>query len=68
MKHPLLLLTALALAAPVLAQEATLVSTVRPQDTLIGLGRTVLVNPAAWREVARLNALPNPDFIVAVIR
>lgn len=65
MKHSLLLLTALALATPALAQEATLVYTVRPQDTLIGLGRTLLVNPAAWREVARLNGLPDPDYIVA---
>lgn len=30
-------------------------------DTLIGLSRTVLVSPTAWREVARLNRLPNPN-------
>ena len=33
-------------------------------DTLIGLSSNVLVSPAAWREVATLNRLPNPNRIV----
>jgi hypothetical protein len=36
---------------------------VQPGDTLIGLGRSMLVPPSAWREVARLNKLPNPNRI-----
>lgn len=32
-------------------------------DTLIGLGRRLLIEPSAWREVARLNRLANPDLI-----
>lgn len=33
-------------------------------DTLIGLSREVLVTPGAWREVARLNRLPDPNRIL----
>lgn len=32
-------------------------------DTLIGLSSSVLVSPTAWREVARINGLPNPNRI-----
>lgn len=35
-----------------------------PADTLIGLSRDVLLTPDAWREVARLNRLSNPNRIV----
>lgn len=34
--------------------------TVRPGDTLIGLGRTYLNNPDDWRELQRLNRVINP--------
>ena len=34
-------------------------------DTLISLSRDVLVSPAAWREVATLNRLANPNRITA---
>lgn len=34
--------------------------TVRPGDTLIGLGRTYLNNPNDWRELQRLNRVVNP--------
>ncbi len=33
-------------------------------DTLIGLSRSVLVSPTAWREVARINKLPDPNRIL----
>lgn len=48
---------------PATAQEPTVLYTVEPQDTLIGLSRQLLVNPAAWPEVARLNRLPDPNRI-----
>ena len=35
--------------------------TIRNQDTLIGLGRRLFNSPTAWREVARLNRLSNPN-------
>ena len=37
--------------------------TVAKSDTLIYLSRDVLVSPAAWREVATLNRLANPNLI-----
>lgn len=45
------------------AAEAVLPYTVQARDTLIGLGRDVLISPQAWPEVARLNRLPNPNLI-----
>lgn len=64
---------ALALAAPLIAllpagsghaaDEPTAVYTVAKHDTLIGLGRTVLVSSRAWPEVAQLNRLPDPNRI-----
>jgi hypothetical protein len=33
-------------------------------DTLIGLSNQILVSPAAWREVAWLNKLPDPNRIL----
>ena len=36
---------------------------VQRSDTLIGLSNSVLVSSAAWREVAQLNRLPNPNRI-----
>jgi len=58
---------ALALAASMtstFAEEPTVRFTVVKTDTLRGLSSSVLVSPAAWREVARLNKLPNPNRIV----
>jgi hypothetical protein len=69
-------LTSLALAAtltmlagslagsPALAAgEPMLEFRVVKQDTLSGLSRTVLASPGAWREVARINKLRNPNLI-----
>ena len=56
----------LALAAtvgPAVAAEPTVAFTVNASDTMIGLSNSVLVSPDAWREVARLNRLPNPNRI-----
>lgn len=36
----------------------------RRGDTLIGIGRQLLAEPRHWREVARLNRLRDPDFIL----
>ena len=33
-------------------------------DTLIGLSNSVLVSPTAWREVAKINKLANPNLIL----
>lgn len=48
---------------PVCADELVLHYTVTPRDTLIGLGHNLLVNDSAWPEVAKLNALRDPNFI-----
>lgn len=45
------------------AQEPTVEYRISPRDTLIGLSQTVFVGPQAWREIARLNRLPDPDVI-----
>lgn len=37
---------------------------VQPGDTLIRLSHEVFASPRAWREVARLNRLPDPDRIL----
>ncbi len=50
-------------SAPAWADEAMLSYTVTAKDTLIGLGRNLLVSEAAWPEVAQLNGLRNPNFI-----
>ena len=43
--------------------EPTVAFTVAAGDTMIGLSNSVLGSPGAWREVARLNRLPNPNRI-----
>jgi len=45
------------------AAEAQVEFVVVKSDTLISLSRDVLVSPAAWREVAALNRLSNPNRI-----
>lgn len=54
-----------AAAAPGAAAQAEPVVdwTVRPRDTLIGLSRSTFAGPTAWREIARLNRLPDPNRI-----
>lgn len=63
--HPRASALALALATTLsaVAAEATIDFTVVETDTLRGLSNSVLVSPAAWREVAKLNRLPNPNRI-----
>ena len=45
------------------AAEPMLEFKVVKRDTLSGLSRSVLVSPNAWREVARINRLRNPNTI-----
>lgn len=45
------------------AQEPIVEYRISPRDTLIGLSQTVFVSPQAWREIARLNRLPDPNVI-----
>ena len=59
-----LLALGLAVAGRVGAAEPMVEFVVLRSDTLIGLSNSVLVSPAAWQEVARLNKLPNPNRIV----
>lgn len=54
---------ALSAACAVPAAETLVPVRVEPRDTLIGLTRERLLDNAAWREVARLNRLRNPDRI-----
>jgi len=56
------LLAAAAHAAP--AAEPMVDFVVVKTDTLMGLSQSVLVSPAAWREVAKLNRLVNPNLIL----
>ncbi|HPM66836.1 MAG TPA: FecR domain-containing protein, partial [Piscinibacter sp.] len=62
MRHAVALVC-LAAAAAVSAQEATIEYRVSERDTLIGLSETVFIGPQAWREIARLNRLPDPNLI-----
>jgi hypothetical protein len=57
------LCAAAALLQTALAQEAVVELTVTRADTMIGLSRQVLVSPQAWREVAALNKLRDPNRI-----
>jgi hypothetical protein len=45
------------------AAEPMVEFVVAPTDTLIGLSNNVFVSPAAWREIARINKLPDPNRI-----
>jgi hypothetical protein len=58
---PLIALLAVAAAR---AAEPVVDFVVVRSDTLIGLSNNVLVSPRAWREVARLNHLRDPNRIV----
>jgi hypothetical protein len=50
-------------AQPNVAAEPTIEFIVASSDTLIGLSSNVLVSARAWREVAAINKLPNPNRI-----
>jgi len=57
------LLIACLAAETIHAAEPSVDFVVVRSDTLIGLSNHVLVSPKAWREVARLNRLPDPNRI-----
>ena len=46
-----------------MADDTLLPYTVTPHDTLIGLNRTLLAAPGAWRDVARINHLSDSNRI-----
>ena len=57
-------------SAPAQAQtspaiESSVPYVVKNTDKLLVLGRTLLINPADWSEVARFNKLPDPNRIAA---
>ena len=56
-------LAAAMMASMARAAEPMVEFVVAPTDTLIGLSKNVFVSPAAWREIARLNKLPDPNRI-----
>lgn len=55
---------AAALTAGARAEDTMVEFVVVRADTLIGLSSSVLISPTAWREVATLNKLRNPNRIV----
>ena len=57
------LLVAAAIGSPTRADELAVDFTVVRTDTLYDLSHKICVSPAAWREVARINGLRNPDRI-----
>ncbi|MBX3605988.1 MAG: FecR domain-containing protein [Piscinibacter sp.] len=66
MRRPLRAIACLPALVAVLAAaaaEPTLEIRVSPGDTLIGLSQRVFNGPRAWREIARLNRLPDPNRI-----
>jgi hypothetical protein len=52
-----------AAASQASADEPNITFTVAAGDTLIGLSNTVFTSPAAWKEIAALNRLRNPNRI-----
>lgn len=46
-----------------LGAETMLEYRISPRDTLIGLSEQVFTSPRAWREIARINRLPDPNRI-----
>jgi len=52
-----------ALATGARAKDTMVEFVVVRADTLSSLSRSVLISPKAWREVARINKLPNPNRI-----
>lgn len=64
MRPALLFACGLVSAAALAAEPEPILFTVQRGDTLIGLSQRVFVSERAWREVARLNRLPDPNRIV----
>lgn len=62
-RRVLLLVSVALLSFSAQSIESTIDFTVAPTDTLITLSATVLVSPDAWREVASLNRLRDPNRI-----
>lgn len=65
-RHPALALAFAALVsfgAAAAAQEPMIDYRISERDTLIGLSETVFIGPQAWREIARLNRLNDPNRI-----
>src|ERR1700682_3653402 len=54
---------AIAFGTTAQAAEPTIEFVIARSDTLIGLSSSVLTSQRAWREVARLNKLANPNLI-----
>ncbi len=54
---------AMALCGSALAAEPVASFVVQEGDTLIDLSNEVFISPQAWREIARLNKLPDADLI-----
>jgi hypothetical protein len=52
---------AFAAPTPAVPDDTLLPYTVTPRDTLIGLNRTLLTTPGAWRDVARINRLSDAN-------
>ena len=52
-----------AASAPTSADDLLVPYTVTTHDTLIGLNRTLFTAPGAWREVSRINHLPDSNRI-----
>jgi hypothetical protein len=50
-------------AAPATPDDTLLPYTVTTHDTLIGLNRTLFTTPGAWKEVSRINRLPDSNRI-----
>ena len=64
MKTPSIAALALvAMISAAFADEPMLTFTVSPRDTLIGLSADVFESPKAWREIAKLNKLRDPNRI-----
>jgi hypothetical protein len=53
-----------ALSGVARAEEPMVEFVVVRADTLIGLSSSVLISPKSWREVAKLNRIPNPNLIL----
>lgn len=60
----ILALTLVISPASATAAETMVEWTVTEGDSLTSLSNNLLVSPQAWREVAQLNRLPNPAFVV----
>ncbi len=60
---PVALAAPAAAPAPAASQPLLVPCTVTSHDTLIGLNRTLFTTPGAWKEVSRINHLPDSNRI-----